>query len=170
MAHATQTLSQQVAPAPAPALAPPQVSIDDLFDRSAKDLSGGGQPLSPSWIEGEHRVVIHTVEGQVKRGLIRDVDLFDPHIPLEQQTGYAPERIAINRVKAIFFMLPQGARPPPVSGKKIRVTFSDGRQVAGFSDDYANNDPGFFVIPADNRTNTDRIFIYRGSVQAIVEG
>ena len=27
--------------------------------------------------------------------------------------------------------------------------------------------PGFFVVPADNRTNTSRIFIFRHSVQAI---
>ena len=126
-------------------------------------------PLN-AFIAGEHRVIIHTVEGQVKRGAIRDVDLLDAAIPLEQQAGFAPESIAIQRVKAIFFMLATGSRPPQPEGQKIRVTFNDGRQVAGFSNDYQGTGEGFFVIPADTRTNTSRIFIYRSSVQTVAEG
>jgi hypothetical protein len=123
-----------------------------------------------AYIDGEHRVIIHTVEGQVKRGAIRDVNLLDESIPLEQQTGFAPERIPISRVKAIFFMLATGSRPPQPDGQKVRVTFTDGRQVAGFSHDYKSAGEGFFVIPADTRTNTSRIFIYRSSVQTVAEG
>ncbi|MFY0580532.1 DUF6982 domain-containing protein [Cystobacter fuscus] len=123
-----------------------------------------------AFIAGEHRVIIHTVEGQVKRGAIRDVDLLDAAIPLEQQAGFAPESIAIQRVKAIFFMLATGSRPPQPEGQKIRVTFNDGRRVAGFSNDYQGTGQGFFVIPADTRTNTSRIFIYRSSVQTVAEG
>ena len=90
-------------------------------------------------------------------------------IPLDQQDS-ATERIPAERVKAIFFMLPPGAKQPSGVGPKIRVTFQDGRQVVGFSQDYKNNDPGFFIIPADNRTNTARIYIFRSSVQAIGPG
>ena len=136
-----------------------------------------GNPLefqaaqAPScFVEGEHRVIIHTVEGQVKRGTIRDVDLLDENIALEQQTGFTPERIPGKRMKAIFFMLPAGARQPQAEGQKIRVTFNDGRQVAGFSRDFKTDGQGFFLIPADNRTNTARIFVYRSSIQAIAEG
>jgi hypothetical protein len=129
-------------------------------------------PVAPvnAFVAGEHRVIIHTVEGQVKRGAIRDVDLLDEAIPLEQQAGFAPERIAIQRVKAIFFMFATGARPPQPEGQKIRITFNDGRQVAGYSNDYQGTGQGFFVVPADTRTNTSRIFIYRSSVQAVAEG
>jgi hypothetical protein len=135
-----------------------------------------GAPLAPAaaartcFVEGEHRVIIHTIEGQVKRGIIRDVDLLDEAIALEQQTGFTPERIPGKRVKAIFFMLPAGARQPQAEGQKIRVTFSDGRQVAGFSRDFKEGGQGFFLIPADNRTNTARIFVYRSNVQAVAEG
>jgi hypothetical protein len=128
-------------------------------------------PAAPSaFVEGEHRVIIHTVEGQVKRGTIRDLNLLDEVLLLEQQTGFAPERIPCKRVKAIFFMLPTGARQPQAEGQKVRVTFNDGRQVAGFSRDFKSANPGFFMIPADNRTNTARIFVYRSSVQAVAEG
>ncbi len=53
---------------------------------------------------------------------------------------------------------------------RIRVTFTDGRQVAGFSDDYHGSDPGFFLVPAENRTNTARIYVFRASVQAVARG
>ncbi|WP_439329418.1 DUF6982 domain-containing protein, partial [Corallococcus sicarius] len=138
---------------------------DALFVASA-----GFAPSTHSFVEGEHRVIIHTIEGQVKRGTIRDADLLEDVISLEQQSGFAPERIPGKRVKAIFFMLAAGARQPQAEGSKIRVTFNDGRQVAGFSQDFKGPTPGFFVVPADTRTNTARIFIYRSSVQAVAEG
>ena len=50
------------------------------------------------------------------------------------------------------------------------LTFRDGRQVAGFSDDYTGSDLGFFIVPADNRTNTARIYVFRSSVQGIAAG
>jgi hypothetical protein len=162
-------------PPPAPRAAPrieAAIAIDEapLFEPR-------GAPLAPSdagprscFVEGEHRVIIHTIEGQVKRGVIRDVDLLDDAIALEQQTGFTPERIPGKRVKAIFFMLPAGARLPQAEGQKIRVTFNDGRQVAGFSQDFQEGGQGFFLIPADNRTNTARIFVYRSNVQAVAEG
>ncbi|HZI11107.1 MAG TPA: hypothetical protein VE153_12025, partial [Myxococcus sp.] len=181
-------LSSVSAPPPAPAIAPavrasvvapvamPQVASvsnhvtatrEPLFSTPA--VEDASSPIT-SFVEGEHRVIIHTIEGQVKRGTIRDADLLDEVISLEQQSGFAPEQISGKRVKAIFFMLPTGARQPQAEGQKIRVTFNDGRQVAGFSQDFKNPHPGFFVIPADQRTNTARIFIYRASVQAVAEG
>ena len=106
----------------------------------------------------------------MKRGTIRDVDLLDEVVALEQQSGFAPERIPTRRMKAIFFMLPTGSRQPASAGQKVRVTFTDGRQVAGFSTDHKASGNGFFITPADNRTNTARIFIYRSSVHAVAEG
>ncbi|MFP2909104.1 DUF6982 domain-containing protein, partial [Pyxidicoccus sp. 3LFB2] len=163
--RASSVSTPVVAAAPAPA-ANRIVTREPFFSQPAVVDSA---PIT-SFVEGEHRVIIHTVEGQVKRGTIRDADLLDEVISLEQQSGYAPEQIPGKRVKAIFFMLTAGTRQPQAEGQKIRVTFNDGRQVAGFSQDFKGATPGFFVIPADQRTNTARIFIYRSSVQAVAEG
>jgi hypothetical protein len=64
-------------------------------------------------------------------------------------------------------MLAPGSRSPSIAGARVRVTFRDGRQVAGFSTDHRSTAVGFFVVPADNRTNTERIFIYRHSISAV---
>jgi hypothetical protein len=170
-------------PMAAPPLAPVRAAItaappeEEIAIEEVSDFQPVGPGLAAPaaaqlsfFVEGEHRVIIHTVEGQVKRGVIRDVDLLDESIALEQQTGFTPERIPGKRVKAIFFMLPAGGRQPQAEGQKIRVTFSDGRQMAGFSKDFKHGGEGFFFIPADNRTNTARIFVYRSNVQAVAEG
>jgi hypothetical protein len=165
------------APAPPPVVAaappapvmvpqpPARVMAEELFDRSAAVKLQG-----PVMLTGDHRVILHTMEGQVKRGALKNPDLGAESLSLEAQGG-AVESIALGRVKAIFFMLAPGARSPAGEGQKVRVTFKDGRQVAGFSRDHAQGGPGFFVIPADNRTNTERIFIYRHGVQSVgIEG
>lgn len=124
---------------------------------------------NPVLLMGEYKVILHTVEGQVKRGTIRDVSLGEPQLPLYLDNG-GVDPLPRERVKALFFMLAPGAQPPAAEGSKIRVTFKDGRQVAGFSHDYEEKTAGFFVVPADNRTNTARIFVFRHAVQKIAEG
>ncbi|HEY6105887.1 MAG TPA: hypothetical protein VIV59_07890, partial [Anaeromyxobacteraceae bacterium] len=133
--------------------------------RPATALDVGGP--SPTFVVGEHRVVVHTLEGQVLRGTIADVDLDATAIPLVAAPGNAPEPVAAARVKAIFFMLLPGGRPPAPEGSRVRVTFRDGRQVAGFSPDYDPQAVGFFMIPADSRTNTGRIWVYRAAVRQV---
>jgi hypothetical protein len=122
---------------------------------------------SASVLEGDHRVVIHLLDGQVRRGSVRDLDVAAGIVPLESASGV--ENIPVDRLKAIFFMRAPGSGKPSAIGQKIRLTFQDGRQVVGFSTDYQTGDPGFFLIPADLKTNTERIFVYRWSVYSIAE-
>src|SRR5690606_30721045 len=119
-----------------------------------------------AWVTGEHRVILHTVEGHVLRGTLRNANLLAPEIPLELQPGQPPERVPASRAKAVFFMLSSGQPQPNPEGSKIRITFHDGRQVPGYATAHASDAAGFFVVPVDNRTNTARIFVYRSSIQA----
>ena len=130
---------------------------------SSGQVAANAQPVD---VPGEHRVIVHTVEGQVKRGAIKDARLGDPQLQLHLANGVV-ETLPRERVKALFFMRAPGARAPSTDGNKVRVTFKDGRQVAGFSKDHKGATSGFFVVPADNRTNTERIFIFRHAVQSV---
>ncbi|MBX7115251.1 MAG: hypothetical protein K1X64_13060 [Myxococcaceae bacterium] len=118
-------------------------------------------------VPGDHKVILHTLEGQVKRGLLRNPDMAGKVLTLESGTSAPAELIARPRLKVVFFVQPPDAKPEPITGTKVRVTLRDGRQVAGFSTDYKNNAPGFFVVPAENRTKTARIFIYRDAITAV---
>jgi len=148
---------------PEPPPGPPPPPVTDVA--TGAEVFGGAY-LSPTFVEGEHRVVLHTLEGQVRRGTVKDVDLLDPVIRLAQP-GRPPEAIAAERVKAIFFMQEPGSPPPPSRGRRIRVGFSDGRQIVGFSEDIDGGEQGFFLVPADTRTHTARIYVFRAGVASI---
>ena len=180
----------EFAPAqPAPAEEPPAIerapAHADDFDQPAGGMEAAGSIAAPvftqapvaleeqqstvpkSLVPGEHRVIVHTHEGQVKRGLIRDPDLWGQTIILER-SGEG-EALLTNRLKAIFFMVPGGAGQATPAGQKIRVTLADGRQVVGFSTDFRSEAPGFFLVPADVRTNTSRVYLFRSAVDLITE-
>jgi Family of unknown function (DUF6982) len=109
---------------------------------------------------------LHTQEGQVRRGMVKDLDLLDPVIRLAQP-GRPPEAIPAERVKAIFFMLEPGTPTLPSTGRRIRVGFADGRQIVGFSEDVDAGEQGFFLVPADTRTHTARIYVFRAGIASI---
>jgi hypothetical protein len=158
--------SPQFTPLPIPAASPRPTPAP----MPAVALRAAPAPAPNAIIPGEHRVVVHTLEGQVKRGMVRNPVLDGEQIDLEVVPGQPPERIATRRLKAVFFLLPPGSRGPLGEGLKLRVTFSDERQVAGFAPNYRPSDNGFFMIPSDTRTNTARIYIYRAAVKNIARG
>ncbi|HET8723573.1 MAG TPA: hypothetical protein VFM53_05155 [Anaeromyxobacteraceae bacterium] len=147
--------SPQAFPPPVPA--PLEPAVRDPF------------AASPSFVSGEHRIVLHTVEGQVLRGSLANADLDDDEIPLIQPNG-AVARIPAIQVKAVFFMLAPGARVGPGSGARVRVTFADGRQLAGLSPGYDPGSRGFFVLPLDDRTHTARVWVYRAATRQVLAG
>jgi len=132
------------------------------LERPERAASGQG-----TFVAGTHRVVVHTTDGLVKRGTVTDLALEGNEVVLAPVAGGTIEKLATGRIKAIFFMLPPGENPPVPEGKKVRVTFRDGRQVAGFSPDYEPTRFGFFMVPVDARTHTARIWVYRASVRQV---
>lgn len=159
-------------PPPAPAAAPSPLP-SPVPEPAAAAIPGPAErdPFAPSYsfVSGDHRIVLHTLEGQVLRGSLANADLCDPELPLIQPNG-AVARVPADHVKAIFFMLTPGDRPPAAAGTRVRVTFGDGRQVSGLSPDYAPDSPGFFVLPLDIRTNTARVWVYRAAARQIAVG
>jgi hypothetical protein len=111
--------------------------------------------------------VVHLLDGQVLRGTLTDADLEAPELELDSGNPGALEQVATATIKAIFFMLAPGELPPVAGGKRVRVTFRDGRQVAGFSDDYREERVGFFMVPVETRTNTARIWVYEAAVKQV---
>ncbi|HYD41813.1 MAG TPA: hypothetical protein VEB43_13375 [Anaeromyxobacter sp.] len=157
------------APAPEPA-APLAAETDlpvDVIDEPEPEVLDPGQPADDFYVHGAHRVVVHTLEGQVKRGFIENADLAAAELALAASQGGPVESVATANVKAIFFMLAPGEPPTAPHGSRVRVTFRDGRQVAGFSPDYREGAFGFYMIPADARTSTGRIWVYQAAVKQV---
>ena len=160
---------EPVPPEPAAEPAPPPGEPVPLESLTIDEEPLVEEPAAPRGrlVPGLHRVVLHTVEGQVMRGLLQDPDLLASAVALSAQPDAPPEPVTADRLRAIFFMLAPGEKAPEPQGLKVRVTFRDGRQVAGFSRDYDPEAPGFFMIPAESRTNTARIWVYRSAVRQV---
>jgi hypothetical protein len=84
--------------------------------------------------------------------------------------------INIEQLKAVFFVKDFTGNKQykddykdvvPGGGKKIRVKFTDGELMVGYTQGYAPNRPGFFLVPADQRSNNQRIFVVSSAVEKI---
>jgi hypothetical protein len=118
-------------------------------------------------VPGEHRVAIHARGGRTRRGSVKDVDLTRAQFALHPQGGGPAEIVAHSELKAIFFMLAPGENAPVPTGKKVRVTFSDGRSIEGHREG-TDLRQGFWLVPLDaQKTNTRRIYVAKGAVASV---
>lgn len=130
----------------------------------------GGALRSPTVVDGRHEVALQLQDGALKHGLLHDPDLEDAHLDLFPLAGGAPERIRADEVRAIFFLLAAGQLPPPPEGRRVAVTFEDGRQLWGYRPEGEPMESGFFLVPGDRQTNTARIYVFRSAVKTLTEG
>lgn len=126
------------------------------------------------------KVVARYVDGRVVKGLSQD---FFPNkdrfriSPADKPPGEAVE-ILLKELKAVFFVRDfvgnyqyderkeyvEGDKP---SGRKIEVTFKDGEVLVGTTLGYDPNRPGFFLFPADPKSNNIRVFAVTTAVKRV---
>ena len=126
------------------------------------------------------KVVARYINGKIIKGLSQD---FFPnkdrlHVyPANKPSGEAVE-VWIKQLKAVFFVrdflgnshyierkkyIP-GDNP---SGRKIEVRFRDGEVLVGTTLGYDPTRPGFFLFPADPKSNNVRVFAVTTAVQKV---
>ena len=52
-------------------------------------------------------------------------------------------------------------------GRKIEVEFNDGEIIVGYTLHYSPDKPGFFMVPADLKSNNERIFVIVSATKRI---
>ena len=126
------------------------------------------------------KVVARYVNGKRMKGFSQDFfpnkDRF--HIyPAAKPSGEATE-VLVKELKAIFFVqdfvgnylynerkkYTEGEKP---SGRKVEVTFTDGEVLVGSTLGYDSTRPGFFLFPADPKSNNIRVFAVTGAVKKV---
>ena len=129
----------------------------------------------------ENKVVVRFRDGTMVKGYTYD---FNPHKVVFHvtETQYAKEVIEVSNslLKAVFFVKTfEGNKDhrssddfsldslKNIPGLKVKVTFFDGEVMYGSTNGYAPERKGFFVFPADEESNNERVFIIRESTVTV---
>lgn len=122
-----------------------------------------------------NKVVARFKDGSLKKGTTSD---FFPNKKGFHLTLLDGEIIAIDveDLKALFFVRDfEGNRDRkekyadtvPGGGRKVRIEFTDGEMVDGFSQGYSPNRQGFFVVPADTLSNNERFYVVSSATRKV---
>ncbi len=129
---------------------------------------------------GLSKVVVRYVNGRVAKGFTQD---FSPekdrfHLYADASLSGRAGEVTVRELKAIFFVRDfEGdskyqerkkytLEEKPV-GRKVEVKFRDGEVLVGSSLAFAKERKGFFLFPADPKSNNSRVFVVFDAVEAI---
>jgi hypothetical protein len=127
-----------------------------------------------------NKFVLRYANGGVIKGFTRD---FYPNkdrfhfIPADNPSGGATE-VFIKDLKAIFVVRDffgnsqyherkKFIEEEKPSGRKLEVTFVDGEVLVGSTLGYDLKRPGFFMFPADPKSNNIRVFVVSSAVKTV---
>ena len=122
-----------------------------------------------------NKIVIKFKDSKIMKGTTNDFFPNKKHFHIHLQ-GNEAVPIDVERLKAIFFVKDfQGNKAFKEAykdvmaggGKKIKVKFSDGEVIIGFSLGYSPGRHGFFLVPADLKSNNQRIFVITSATERI---
>ena len=124
-----------------------------------------------------NRVVARFNNGRLVKGTTSD---FFPNRPVFHVETPDGEIVTVSHddLKAVFFVRDFRGNPGhhkvnrfdpevPMSGRKIQVEFNDGEVLVGTTQGYQPNRPGFFLIPADQKSNTERCFVISAATRKV---
>ncbi len=126
-----------------------------------------------------NKIVVHEKSGSVLKGTTADFLPKRPlfHLVVGGLRGEEIKQILINDLKAVFFVKDfsgnkdykeaKGSNGLPGSGKKIRAVFKDGETISGYTHVFNMDQPGFFLIPLDKKSNNERVFIVFSSLSTL---
>ena len=129
--------------------------------------------------DDRHRVVAHFHDGRVLKGTTHDFAPNNPefHLFPEGDESATPHEVPLRALKALFFVKTWDGDSKRVDdnrfrlvsgqGRRMLVTFADGEVMAGFTMGYGLNKPGFFLIPADPKSNNARVFVVKSAVTRV---
>ena len=130
----------------------------------------------------QQRLVVHFTDGRVVKGHTSNFSPTDTYFvlhPPEAAPGSKGVTVEMTSLKAIFFVKDFTGQPQHVDkkefasggsyqGRKARVAFADGEVMVGFVAAYDPHALGFFLFPADNESNTIKVFALNSRVREVL--
>jgi hypothetical protein len=127
-----------------------------------------------------HKIVVHFADGRVLKGTTANFTDTAPNFLLAPHggAGAQPAVVEMSLLKAMFFVRDFFGNPDhkdsksfqsgqPYAGRRIEVTFRDGEILVGSAPTYSPDMQGFFVFPADPRSNTLKVFALTRAIKSV---
>jgi hypothetical protein len=129
-----------------------------------------------------NRIVVRFKSGKLLKGYTHDFKPMVEIFHMVDQTGNTHD-VRCNDLKAVFFVKTFEGNSKYVEkskfsevdctalrGLKIKVTFSDGEVIRGFSLGYGRDRKGFYLIPIDPNANNERIYVVTAALRDVKLG
>ena len=125
------------------------------------------------------KVVCRLLDGTMIKGSTNDFYPNKPHFHVQQASGSAAlgTPVSVDSLKAVFFVETlegnnHAPGPPQLrelvgSGRKLEVTFLDGEVIVGYTTAYNPSKPGFFIIPAEDASNNQRVYVLSHAIRQV---
>jgi hypothetical protein len=122
-----------------------------------------------------NKVVVRFKDKSILKGKTSNFFPNKASFHLELVNGDQTE-IHIEELKALFFVKSyEGDKQHEKNysdrvaggGRKIKVKFSDGETIVGYTTGYSPDRAGFYMVPADLKGNNDRIFVVVSATESI---
>lgn len=124
----------------------------------------------------KQNVVARFQDGSMLKGVTTDFFPNKDEFHLVLEGSEERRSIRMNNLKAVFFVHTFDGKPEYQEnvdiergglGRKIRVDFSDGETLLGYTSGYAPNRKAFFVFPVDPDSNNDRAYVITSATKAV---
>ena len=122
-----------------------------------------------------NKVVVRFKDGSIMKGKTRDFFPNKASFHLETLNGET-KTIDVEQLKAFFWVKDFDGNKNydedyneeiAGTGRKIIVKFSDGESIIGYTLGYSPDRQGFFMTPADSKSNNQRIFVVKSASEKI---
>ncbi len=119
----------------------------------------------------QNKVIVHFKNGKIMKGVTSDFLPNKTEFHISDLNGKM-ENIEVSQLKGVFFVKDMAGDVNHeysyedvvvAGGRKIRVEFSDGETMVGYTLSYSPDRQGFFMIPADFQGNNERIFVVKSA-------
>jgi len=123
-----------------------------------------------TFVAVESRVVARFRDGRLVKGTTSNFAPGKPSFHLTTADRLMVE-VKLADLKAVFFVKELAGNPQyrevksfeqKAYGQRIACRFSDGEVLVGYTQGYDAKRPGFFLIPADPKSNNERIYVVNG--------
>ncbi len=123
----------------------------------------------------QNKVVVKYQDGTLKKGETRD---FQPNKETFHLNQLNDEilTIVMDKLKAVFFVKDFTGNKDyneiyddvvAGGGRKVQVKFFDGEVMIGYAQVFMPKRSGFFIIPADKKSNNERVYIVNSATESI---